>query len=48
MALDASIKAKIGAERLIKRGYIVLGISSLVNFMSVLYFLALAGHTSTW
>jgi hypothetical protein len=47
MALDASIKVEIGADKLIKRGYIVLGISSLVNFISVLYFLALAWHTST-
>src|SRR5215469_7106222 len=36
MALDVSIKAEIGAEKLIKRGYIVLGISSLINFLSVL------------
>jgi hypothetical protein len=46
MALDASIKAEIGAEKLIKRGYVVLGISSLINFLSVLYFLALAWHTT--
>jgi hypothetical protein len=46
MALDASIKAEIGAETLIKRGYIVLGVSSLINFISVLYFLALAWHTT--
>lgn len=46
MALDASIKAEIGADKLIKRGYIVLAISSLINFLSVLYFLALAWHTT--
>src|SRR5947209_379301 len=46
MALDISIKQEIGAEKLIKRGYIVLGISSLINFLSVLYFLALAWHTT--
>src|SRR5690242_11217522 len=46
MALDASIKSEIGAEKLIKRGYIVLAISSLINFLSVLYFLALAWHTT--
>src|SRR5437868_459800 len=46
MALDASIKAEIGADKLIKRGYIVLAVSSLINFLSVLYFLALAWHTS--
>jgi hypothetical protein len=47
MALDASIKAEIGAERLIRRGWLVLGVSSLINFVSVLYFLALAWHTSS-
>ncbi len=47
MALDASIKAEIGADKLIKRGYIVLAISSLINFLSVLYFLALAWHTTS-
>jgi hypothetical protein len=47
MALDASIKAEIGAERLIKRGYVVLAVSSLINFLSVLYFLALAWHTTS-
>ena len=47
MALDASIKVEIGAERLIKRGWLVLGVSSLINFVSVLYFLALAWHTSS-
>ncbi len=45
MSLDASIKAEIGAEKLIKRGYIVLAVSSLINFLSVLYFLGLAWHT---
>lgn len=47
MALDASIKVEIGAEKLIKRGYIVLAVSSVINFLSVLYFLALAWHTTT-
>jgi hypothetical protein len=46
MALDASIKAEIGADRLIRRGWLVLAISSLINFISVLYFLALAWHTT--
>ncbi len=46
MALDASIKADIGAEKLIKRGYAVLAVSSLINFLSVLYFLALAWHST--
>jgi hypothetical protein len=46
MALDDSIKQEIGAEKLIKRGYLVLVVSSLINFLSVLYFLALAWHTS--
>ncbi len=46
MALDASIKADIGAETLIKRGYAVLAVSSLINFLSVLYFLALAWHSA--
>ena len=45
MALDASIKVEIGAEKLIRRGWFVLGVSSLINFVSVLYFLALAWHT---
>ena len=45
MALDATIKVEIGAEKLIKRGWLVLGVSSLINFVSVLYFLALAWHT---
>src|SRR5262249_21109197 len=47
MTLDSSIKAEIGAERLIKRGYFVLAVSSLINFLSVLYFLALAWHSSS-
>ena len=47
MALDVSIKAEIGAEKLIKRGYFVLAVSSLINFLSVLYFLALAWHTGS-
>src|SRR5262245_8700828 len=46
MALDASIKAEIGAERLMRRGYVVLAVSSLINFLSVLYFLALAWHST--
>ncbi|HEY1391678.1 MAG TPA: hypothetical protein VGF38_24305 [Ktedonobacterales bacterium] len=46
MALDTSIKSEIGADKLIKRGYVVLAISSLINFLSVLYFLALAWHTT--
>jgi hypothetical protein len=46
MALDSSIKAEIGAEKLIKRGYAVLAVSSLINFLSVLYFLALAWHSA--
>src|SRR5262245_7316577 len=47
MALDATIKAEIGAERLIKRGWVVLAVSSLINFVSVLYFLALAWHATS-
>jgi hypothetical protein len=47
MALDVSIKAEIGAEKLIKRGYFVLAVFSLINFLSVLYFLALAWHTGS-
>jgi hypothetical protein len=47
MALDGSIKAEIGAEKLMKRGYFVLAVSSLINFFSVLYFLALAWHTGS-
>jgi hypothetical protein len=46
MALDASIKDEIGAEQLIRRGYVVLAVSSLINFLSVLYFLALAWHSA--
>jgi hypothetical protein len=46
MALDSSIKQEIGAEKLIRRGYAVLAISSLINFLSVLYFLALAWHSA--
>src|SRR5690348_1493072 len=46
MALDASIKEEIGAEKLTRRGFWVLGVSSLINFLSVLYFLALAWHTA--
>src|SRR5215469_15795610 len=46
MSLDASIKAEIGAEKLIKRGWLVLAVSSLINFLSVLYFLALAWHSA--
>jgi hypothetical protein len=45
MSLDASIKEEIGAHTLIRRGYVVLAISSLINFLSVLYFLGLAWHT---
>jgi hypothetical protein len=44
--LDASIKQEIDANRLIRRGYVVLAISSLINFLSMLYFLALVWHTS--
>ena len=47
MTLDPSIKIEIGAEKLIKRGYGVLAISSLINFLSVLYFLALAWHSAS-
>ena len=47
MSLDVSIKAEIGGERLIKRGYAVLAVSSLINFLSVLYFLALAWHSTS-
>jgi hypothetical protein len=45
--LDASIKSEIGADKLIKRGCLVLVISSLINFLSVLYFLALAWHSAS-
>lgn len=44
--LDASIKQEIDANRLIRRGYVVLAISSLINFLSMLYFLALVWHTT--
>jgi hypothetical protein len=44
--LDASIKAEIGADKLIKRGYLVLAVSSLINFLSMLYFLALVWHSA--
>src|SRR5262249_43652925 len=44
--LDASIKAEIGAERLIRRGFWVLGVSSLINFLSMMYFLGLVWHTT--
>jgi hypothetical protein len=47
MSLDSSIKSEIGAEKLINRGYLVLAVSSVINFLSVLYFLALAWHTSS-
>jgi hypothetical protein len=47
MTLDVSIKAEIGADKLIKRGYFVLAVSSLINFLSVLYFLALAWHAGS-
>ena len=45
-SLDASIKQEIDANRLIRRGYVVLAISSLINFLSMLYFLALVWHTT--
>jgi hypothetical protein len=45
--LDASIKAEIGAERLIRRGWWVLAVSSLINFLSMLYFLGLAWHSAS-
>jgi hypothetical protein len=44
--LDASIKAEIGAERLIRRGFWVLAVSSLINFLSMMYFLGLVWHTT--
>jgi hypothetical protein len=44
--LDTSIKAEIGAERLIRRGFWVLGVSSLINFLSMMYFLGLVWHTT--
>jgi hypothetical protein len=46
MSLDASIKAEIGAERLIKRGSVVLAVSSIINFVSLFYFLALVWHVA--
>jgi hypothetical protein len=46
MSLDKSIKQEIEADKLIKRGYLVLAVSSVINFISVLYFLALAWHTT--
>lgn len=45
--LDRSIKEEIGAEKLIKRGYLVLAVSSLINFLSMLYFLALVWHSAS-
>lgn len=47
MALDASIKQEIEADKLIKRGYVVLAVSSVINFVSVMYFLALAWHRTS-
>src|ERR1700755_1876722 len=47
MTLDSSIKTEIGADKLIRRGYFVLAVSSLINFLSVRYFLALAWHTGS-
>jgi hypothetical protein len=44
--LDASIKSEIGEERLIKWGYVVLAVSSLINFLSMLYSLALVWHSA--
>lgn len=44
--LDASIKAEIGADKLIRRGYLVLAVSSLINFLSMMYFLGLVWHTT--
>jgi hypothetical protein len=44
--LDASIKVEIGAEKLIRRGFWVLGVSSLINFLSMMYFLGLVWHTT--
>jgi hypothetical protein len=46
MTLDSSIKQEIGADKLIKRGYCALAVSSLNNLLSVLYILALAWHTA--
>jgi hypothetical protein len=47
IALDPSITSEIGADKLIKRGYVVLVVSSVINFLAVLYFLALAWHTTS-
>jgi hypothetical protein len=47
ITLDGSIKQESGAEKVIKRGYVVLAVSRLITFLSVLYFLALAGHTGS-
>jgi len=44
--LDRSIKAEIEAEKLIKRGYVVLAVSSIINFLSMMYFLGLVWHTA--
>jgi hypothetical protein len=44
--LDASIKQEIEAEKLIRRGFWVLGVSSLINFLSMMYFLGLVWHTT--
>jgi hypothetical protein len=44
--LDASIKSEIGADKLIGRGYVVLAVLSLINFLSMLYFLALVWHSA--
>ncbi len=44
--LDASIKVEIDAEKLIRRGFWVLGVSSLINFLSMMYFLGLVWHTT--
>jgi hypothetical protein len=44
--LDTSIKAEIGADKLIRRGYAVLAVSSLINFLSMMYFLGLVWHTT--
>lgn len=47
MALDPSIALEIGAHKLIRRGFGVLAVSSLINFISVFYFLALAWHAAS-
>jgi hypothetical protein len=44
--LDGSIKEEISADKLIRRGYVVLAVSSLINFLSMLYFLALVWHSA--